>query len=57
MRLQPGSPLLLLETRRGVVLVTRDQARKMLRDDLEGVDIVAELLAERRAQAADEDRS
>lgn len=50
-----GSVLVMLETPGGLVLLTRDQLRQRVRDDLTGADLVAELLAERRANAAAED--
>lgn len=51
---EPGTPLLLLETPNGVVLATRDQAKKLVRDELAGLDLVADLLADRRRAAAEE---
>ena len=54
MHLEPGTPVLLVETADGVVLTTREQAKRLLRAQLEGSDLVAELLSERR-QAADEE--
>lgn len=53
--LEEGVPLLLLETPGGLVLMTREQAREMLRRQLSGADVVAQLLADRRAAAAAED--
>lgn len=50
-----GTQLLLLETPAGLVLLTREQLRARVRADLAGTDLVAELLAERRADAAVED--
>ena len=50
-----GTPLVLLETPMGLVLLTREQLRKRVRDDLAGVDLVADLLAERRENASAED--
>lgn len=50
-----GTVLVMLETASGLVLLTRDQLRERVRADLEGTDLVAELLAERRANAAAED--
>lgn len=50
-----GSVLVMLETPGGLVLLTRDQLRQRVRDDLAGADLVAELLAERRANAVAED--
>ncbi len=55
MKIEAGSPLLLIDTPRGVLLVTRDQARAIVRESLEGQDLVAELLSDRRRQAAAED--
>ncbi|MGO2746155.1 AbrB/MazE/SpoVT family DNA-binding domain-containing protein [Microbacterium sp.] len=52
-----GTPLLFIETDRGVVLATREQAKRALREQLAGVDLVGELLAERRADALAEDHS
>lgn len=53
--LAEGSTLILLETPGGIVLLTRDQLRTRVRADLEGLDLVSELLADRRAAAASED--
>lgn len=53
--LAEGTPLILLETPTGLVLLTRAQLRKRVRDDLAGLDLVAELLSERRHAAAAED--
>jgi bifunctional DNA-binding transcriptional regulator/antitoxin component of YhaV-PrlF toxin-antitoxin module len=50
-QLTPGTPLILLETPQGIVLLKRDQALARLRDQLKGADLVAELLADRRAEA------
>ncbi|HEX4906785.1 MAG TPA: AbrB/MazE/SpoVT family DNA-binding domain-containing protein [Acidimicrobiales bacterium] len=50
-----GTQLLLLETPAGLVLLTREQLRARVRADLAGTDLVTELLAERRANAAVED--
>jgi hypothetical protein len=55
LKLHAGSPLLLLETPAGMVLATRDQVKAFVRADLAGLDLVGELLAERRAQAAADD--
>ena len=56
MKVASGSPLLFIDTPRGVLLVTRDQARELVRESLNGHDLVAELLADRRREAAVEDR-
>lgn len=50
-----GTVLVLLETPTGIVLLTRDQLRRRVRGDLAGTDLVSELLAERRKNAAAED--
>ena len=50
-----GTVLVLLDTPSGLVLLTRDQLRQRVRDDLAGLDLVAGLLAERRADAAAEE--
>lgn len=47
-----GTTLIALETDTGLVLLSRDDARKIVRDQLSGVDLVAELIATRRAEAA-----
>jgi AbrB family looped-hinge helix DNA binding protein len=57
MHVGAGSSLMFIETPRGVLLVTRDQAREMVRESLQGNDLVAELLADRRRAAAAEDGS
>ena len=53
--LVPGTPVTLIESPDGIVLLTRDQLKRMVRRDLAGADLVAGLLAERRRAAADED--
>ena len=55
MKVASGSPLLFIDTPRGVLLVTRAQAREIVRESLTGHDLVAELLADRRREAAAED--
>ena len=54
-RLDPGTPLILLETKNGIVLLTRDQARVRIATDLAEADLVGGLLAGRRTDAAAED--
>lgn len=54
LQLKPGSALLLVETADGVVMATREQAKRLLRAQLAGSSLVEELLAERRAAAVDE---
>ena len=50
-----GRSLVLFETPGGVVMLTRDQLKGLVRSDLEGVDLVGELLAERRRLSGAED--
>ena len=44
--LSEGTPLILLETPMGIVLLTREQLRARARSELAGLDLVAELLGE-----------
>lgn len=53
--LSEGTPLILLETPSGLVLLTREQLRERVRDELAGLDLVAELLDDRRRAAERED--
>lgn len=53
--LTEGSALILLETPGGLVLLTRIQLQQLVRADLAGLDLVGELLADRRAEAAADD--
>lgn len=53
--LAEGTSLILLETPTGIVLLTREQLRARVRDELAGLDLVTDLLADRRAAAAAED--
>ena len=53
--LSPGTPLVLLETPEGMVLMTRRQLRSRVREELTGLDLVTELLADRRRAAERED--
>lgn len=50
-----GTPLIMLETPGGIVLLTREQLRSRVRQELEGLDLVADLLAERRNASEHED--
>jgi bifunctional DNA-binding transcriptional regulator/antitoxin component of YhaV-PrlF toxin-antitoxin module len=54
--LSEGTPLVLVESPAGLVLMTRDQAKRAIRDQLAGTDLVTDLLADRRTAAAAEDR-
>jgi AbrB family looped-hinge helix DNA binding protein len=50
-----GAAVVLIATPGGVLLVSREQLKSLVREDLAGLDLVAELLAGRRRQAAAED--
>lgn len=50
-----GVPLLMIEAEGGVVLLTREQAKALIRSQLEGESLLEALLAERRAAAAQDD--
>lgn len=49
---QAGSPLILVEAEGGVLVLTREQAKQRIRSSLAGLDLVGELLADRRRAAA-----
>ena len=53
--LAAGTPLVMVEAADGLVLMTREQLRRRVRDQLAGTDLVADLLADRRAAARAED--
>ena len=53
--LAPGVELLLLESADGLVLATREQAKRLVRARLSGPSMVEALLAERRRDADIED--
>ena len=53
--LAEGVPLVMINAPGGVVLLTREQLKDRVRSDLAGVDLVGELLAERRRDAASDD--
>ena len=55
--LAEGTALTLLETPGGLVLLTRRQLKERVRADLGGLDLVGELLADRRAEAGVDDAS
>ena len=52
--LAAGTRLVMLDTPGGIVLLTREQLRARVREELDGLDLVGALLAERR-HAADRD--
>ena len=54
--LAPGTPLVLVEEQDGLVVLTREQAKRRVRAVLDGPSLVDELLGERRAEAEIEDR-
>ncbi len=47
-----GTSLVLFETPRGLVLLSREQLKELVRADLAGLDLVADLMAERSRAAA-----
>jgi len=47
--LQEGRPVVLVETPQGLLLLTREQLRDLVRSGLEGKDLVVQLLAACRA--------
>jgi AbrB family looped-hinge helix DNA binding protein len=51
-----GTPLVLIETPSGLVLMTREQLTTRVRTQLAGTDLAAELLSDRRAASELEDR-
>ena len=53
--LREGTTLVLLPTAEGMVLMTREQLRTRVVENLAGLDLVGELLADRRKSAARED--
>ena len=52
--LETGTPLILLDSPIGMLLLTRSQARALIKQQLAGEDLVEELITERRAEAAAE---
>ncbi len=53
--LEAGTTLVLFAGGNGLVLMTREQLRARVAEDLAGLDLVDDLLAERRQASADED--
>jgi AbrB family looped-hinge helix DNA binding protein len=53
--LETGTPLVLIEAPDGLILLTREQLKARVRAELAGLNLVNELLTERRAQADAED--
>lgn len=54
-RFRTRTALVMFETPNGLVLMTRAQLRARVRGELEGLDLVNELIAERRRAAERED--
>lgn len=52
---EEGTVLVLVEAPDGIVLLTREQLRRRVADELRGTDLVTSLLSDRRAAAAAED--
>jgi bifunctional DNA-binding transcriptional regulator/antitoxin component of YhaV-PrlF toxin-antitoxin module len=52
----PGVPLVLVETAAGLVVTTRESARELVRQQLRGPSLVEELIADRRRDAAEDER-
>ena len=55
-QLTEGTPLVLMPTSGGLVLMTREQLRRRVQAELKGLDLVGELLAERRRASEREDQ-
>lgn len=51
-----GTQLVLFETPSGLVVMSRERLKDLVRRDLEGHDLVTELLSERRLAADEENR-
>lgn len=49
--LRAGSPLVMVDTPQGIIVSTRDQVKRLVRANLQGLHLVDELLAERREAA------
>jgi len=56
-QLTEGTPLVMLTTSGGLVLMTRDQLLQRVRGELKGLDLVGELLADRRRASKREDHA
>ncbi|GAA4830936.1 AbrB/MazE/SpoVT family DNA-binding domain-containing protein [Garicola koreensis] len=56
-RWRAGTPLVFVDTADGVVLMSREQARERIRQQLEGKELVEELLSERRLEAERDDQA
>ena len=52
--LSEGSTLTLVDTGSGVLMLTREELKDLVRKDLDGADLVGELLRDRRREADDD---
>lgn len=53
--LSAGTPLVVVESSEGLILLTREQLRARIRDELSSADLVGQLLADRRLASVRED--
>ncbi len=53
--LEAGTPLIVIESQSGIALLTREQLRARVRAELSDLDLVGELVAERRRAAEQDD--
>jgi AbrB family looped-hinge helix DNA binding protein len=53
--LAEGTPLVLIDSPSGMLLVSRDQLKPLVWAELAGLDLVKELLADRRSDSSTED--
>ena len=51
-----GAQLVLFETPSGLVVISRERLKELVRRDLAGYDLVTELMSERRRAADEENR-
>ena len=52
--LTEGAPIVMLTLDDGILVLTREQLKRLVRRDLAGVDLVADLLVDRRSASADD---
>ncbi|MDQ1249240.1 MAG: hypothetical protein QG597_3614 [Actinomycetota bacterium] len=50
--MREGSAVIFVQTEGGLLVLTRDQLKERVRQDLASLDLVSHLLAERRAESA-----
>jgi len=53
--LSAGTPLVVVESSEDLILLTREQLRARIRDELSSADLVGQLLADRRRASVRED--